>query len=210
MGLLGAIEERQKTGQGQHVDISEVDVMADLLNEDNSKKLKPMGNASPVAAPHNVYRCQGDRWCAIAVFTEEEWGGLKKALGNPPWADDEKFSTLSGRLENQAELDKILNDWTQRHTAKAVMSLLQKKGVAAGIVQDAANLTKDVQLKARRFFKGAAKTPFIDATPIKMSGVGVAYKREAPTPGRDNDYVYGELLGIGKKEIKELKEKSVI
>ncbi len=209
MELLGALEVREKTGKGQHVDISEVDVMSRLLN-DVEHELKPMGNTSSIAAPHNVYLCKANRWCAITVFTGEEWGGLKRALGNPAWADDDKFATLSGRLENQAELDKLITDWTQWHTAKEAMSLMQKNGVAAGVVQNAADLAKDAQLKARGFFVGGIKKPFVDATPIKMSGVEVEYKRGAPAPGRDNDYVYGKLLGISTKERQELKEKRVI
>ena len=111
-----------------------------------------MGNTSSVAAPHNVYRCKGEnRWCAIAVATEEEWRGLKKALGNPTWAEDKKFAALSGRLQNKDELDRLMTGWTQKYTAEEVMSLLQKNGVAAGIVQDAADLAKDPQLKARGF-----------------------------------------------------------
>ena len=93
-----------------------------------------------------------NRWCAVAVFTEEEWRGLKRALGNPAWAEDERFATLAGRLENREELDRLIAAWTREHTAEEVMSRLQKNGVAAGIVQDAADLAKDPQLKARGFF----------------------------------------------------------
>jgi benzylsuccinate CoA-transferase BbsF subunit len=230
--LLGALEERRKTGRGQHIDISEVEIMASLLGDAGG--LKPMGNESPVVAPHNVYRCKGEgRWCAITVFTEEEWRGLKKAIRNPAWTGDNKFAGLSGRLQNRDELDRLITDWTQEHTAEEVMSLLQKNGVAAGIVQDAADLAKDPQLKARGFFvekqynvipaqagiqrgKGAGWIqPFsnvllIDAVPVKMSESKTEYKRAAPSAGQDNAYVYGKLLGISRREMAELKEKRVI
>jgi benzylsuccinate CoA-transferase BbsF subunit len=208
MMLLAALEERRKTGKGQYIDISEVDIMKGLIP--NIDELKPMGNNSPIAAPHNVYKCKDERWCAIAVFMEEEWRGLKKALGNPLWMEDKKFATLSGRLDYREELDKLITAWTQEHTAEEAMFLLQKNGVAAGVVQDAADLAKDPQLKELGFFIKDTNTPFSDATPIKMSEAGVEYRRAAPSLGQDNDYVYGELLGISEKERVGLKQRGVI
>lgn len=208
MALLGALEERRKTGKGQHIDISENDVVKGLLKV---AAKEPMGNDSLIAAPHNVYRCKGkNRWCAIAVITEEEWRGLTQALGNPGWAEDTRFVTLSCRQGNRIELDGLIADWTKKHTAEEVMSLLQKNGVAAGIVQDASDLAKDPQLKTRGFFVKDAEMPFIDASPIRVSESTAEYRRAAPEPGQDNDYVYGELLGVSGKEMAELKRKGVI
>ncbi|OGO19352.1 MAG: hypothetical protein A2Z15_04580, partial [Chloroflexi bacterium RBG_16_50_11] len=105
MALLGALEEKRRTGKGQLIDISEVEVMQSLLE---GALPEPSGNNSPVAAPHNVYQCKGgNRWCAIAVFTEADWRGFKKALGNPAWVEGDKFATLKGRLENRDELDRL-------------------------------------------------------------------------------------------------------
>ena len=206
LALLGALESRRRTGEGQHIDISEVEAMAGLL--DNGF---PAGNSSPPAAPHNVYRCKGDnRWCAVAVFTEEEWRGLKRAVGNPAWAEDEKFATAAGRLDNREELDRLITVWTREHTAEEVMALLQKYGVAAGIVQDAVDLAGDPQLRARGFFIEDDEIPFTDAAPIRMSASPAGYRRSAPSPGQDNDYVYGKLLGLSEGEIAVLKEKGVI
>jgi crotonobetainyl-CoA:carnitine CoA-transferase CaiB-like acyl-CoA transferase len=206
--LLAALEKRSRTGKGQYIDISEVDIMKGLLLDD--KLLRPPGNHSLEAAPHNVYQCRDDRWIAIAAFTEEEWQGIKKAFGNPTWAEDKKFSTLSNRLKNTEELDKLVSTWTQQHTAGEAMSLLQKNGVASGVVQDAADLVKDPQLQSRGFFIKDSQTPFVDAVPIRMSAAEAEYKGAAPSPGQDNDYVYGQLLGISQEEIKKLKEMRVI
>jgi benzylsuccinate CoA-transferase BbsF subunit len=208
MKLLAALEGRIKTGRGQHIDIPEVDIMKDLLADVG--EFKPIGNSSSQAAPHNVYQCQGDRWCVIAVFTDEEWWELKKAMGNPAWAEDKKFTKLSSRLKNNNELDKSINNWTKKHTAEEVMSLLQQNGVPAGKIQDAADLARDSQLRSRGFFIKGIKTPFVDAVPIMMSAVKAEYKKSAPSPGQDNDYVYGELLGISKEEMIKLKDRGVL
>jgi crotonobetainyl-CoA:carnitine CoA-transferase CaiB-like acyl-CoA transferase len=102
----------------------------------------------------------------------------------------------------------LIAAWTREHTAEAIVSRLQEKGVAAGIVQDAADLAKDPQLQARDFFvKGSV---FTDASPIRMGQGGAKYRRSAPEPGQDNDYVYGRLLGLSEKEIADLKINGVV
>jgi benzylsuccinate CoA-transferase BbsF subunit len=213
LALLGALEYRQKTGEGQYIDLSQVEAMASLLGEaivDYQLKgeMAAVGNNSTEAAPHGVYPCKGDdRWCAIAVFTDEEWQGFKRALGNPPWAEDKKFNTFSGRLKNKARLDSLIEDWTKERTAEEVMALLQGEGVAAGVVQNAADLAQDPQLKERGFFIELDKT-VSEATPIRLSHTPAKYRRVAPTLGQDNDYVYGELLGIS--ELANLKKQGII
>ena len=207
LALLGALEYRRRTGEGQHIDISQVEAMASLLGD---------AFVSPKeTAFQGVYRCRGeDRWCAISVSTEDKWRGFKKALGNPPWAEDERFATLANRIENKKALDKLIGERTQKHSTEEVMVLLQKQGVVAGVVQDARDLARDPQLKHRGFFveldhPEMGKT-ISDATPIRLADSPPGYNRPAPLLGQDNDYVYGELLGLSKGEIKRLKEQGVI
>ncbi len=211
LALLGALEHRQRTGEGQYIDVSQVEAMASLLGGavmDNTA-------GSNEAAPHNVYRCKGnDRWCAIAVFSDEEWQGFKRALSNPSWAEDDRFATLSSRMRNNKELDRLVAGWAKERTAEEVMSILQGNGVAAGVVQDASDLVADPQLRARDFFveidyPEAGKT-LADSTPIKLSHAPARYRGAAPTPGQDNDYVYRELLGMSEEDVAELIEKGVI
>jgi benzylsuccinate CoA-transferase BbsF subunit len=205
LALLGAFEYRRRTGEGRHIDISQVDAMASLLGD---------AFIPPRESLQGVYRCQGDdRWCAITVSSDEEWLGLKKALGNPPWAEEKRFATLSSRLEHKEALDSLIEDWTQEHTAEEVMALLQKQGVAAGVVQDARDLAQDPQLKQRGFFvelnhPETGKT-IADASPIRLSDSPPRY-RPAPLLGQDNSYVYGELLGLSKGEMNRLKKQGVI
>jgi benzylsuccinate CoA-transferase BbsF subunit len=221
LALLSALEYRRKTGEGQYIDVSQVEAMAGLLGDAildytvRGEEVEPVGNSSTEAAPHGVYRCQGDdRWCAIAVFTDEEWQGFKRALGNPPWAEDKRFATLAGRLKHSEELDRLVEDWTKERTAEEAMALLQRQGVAAGVVQDASDLAEDPQLKERGFFieldhPELGKT-VSDAVPIRLSDTPARYTRAAPIQGRDNNYVYRELLGMSEDEIDKLREQGVI
>ena len=221
LALLGAMEYRHRTGEGQYIDVSEVEAMSSLLGSAildytvNGREVEPVGNSSTQAAPHGVYRCRGDdRWCAITVFNDDEWQGFKRALGNPQWTEDERFATLSSRLKNADELDRLVAEWTSEHTAEEVMARLQKEGVAAGAVQDASDLANDPQLKARGFFvelehSELGKT-ISDATPIKLSDTPAGYSRAAPTLGQDNNYVYKQLLGMSEDELAELKKQGII
>jgi len=214
LALLGALEHRRRTGEGQFIDISQVEAAVSLLggavlDAASGAEVAPAGNRSPIAAPHNVYRCRGDDRCAIAVFTQGEWQAFKKAMDGPAWAEDERFATLSGRLENIEELDALIGEWTWGHTAEEVMLLLQGGGVAAGMVQDACGLAGDRQLGARGFFIKLAQT-LTDASPIRMSRSPAAYRRAAPAPGQDNGYVYGKLLGLSEGEIVSLRERGII
>jgi crotonobetainyl-CoA:carnitine CoA-transferase CaiB-like acyl-CoA transferase len=86
---------------------------------------------------------------------------------------------------------------------------MQQNGVAAGTVQNAADLANDQQLMARGFFVKGGDTPFTDASPVKMGDVKVEHKT-APSPGQDNDYVYGKLLGLSNNEMNILKKNGVI
>ncbi|MBI4186439.1 MAG: CoA transferase [Chloroflexi bacterium] len=220
LALLGALEYRRRTGEGQHIDISQVESMASLLGNAimdytlSGDPPQPVGNASEGAAPHGVYRCRGDdRWCAIAVLSDDDWQRFRQALGNPGWAGG-RFDTLAGRLENREKLDRLIAEWTAQHTAEEVMALLQRHGIAAGVVQNASDLAHDPQLRARGFFveldhPEMGKT-VSDATPIKLSGTPARYKRAAPALGQDNDYVYRQLLGLSEAEIADLKRQGVI
>jgi crotonobetainyl-CoA:carnitine CoA-transferase CaiB-like acyl-CoA transferase len=214
--LLGALEQRRQTGKGQHIDISEVKAIKSLMGGGIQKKdtpMEPAGNRSPLAAPHNVYKCKGEnRWCAITVYTEGEWCALKKAMGNPAWAEENKFSTQEGRKDNETELDKRITAWTRKYTAGELDKILQGQGIASGTVQDAFDIFIDPQLKSRNFFIKAPDGEFglTDANPIRMNDAGARYKNVAPAPGQDNDYVYGKLLFMTRKEIETLRKKGVI
>ena len=181
----------------------------------NQRVANRMGNRYPYAAPHGAYRCRGeDRWCAIAVFTDEEWQSFCKVIGNPAWTNDPKFSTLLARKENEEELDRLVEEWTINHSAEEVMSMMQAAGVAAGTVQTAEDLLEhDPQLKHRHFFwelehpeigkYRARRPPFmLSKSPCEL--------RRAPLLGEHNEYVLKEILGMSDEEIAELVIEGVI
>ena len=189
----------------------EAEVWAGVLEtgEDMLKHEPPMKHRSPYAAPHGTYRCRWeDRWCAIAVSTDEEWESFCKVIGNPEWTRDTRFSTLRARQENAEELDRLVGEWTINRTAEEVMTTMQAAGVAAGVLATGEDLMEyDPQLKHRHFFweldypeigrcRGVAPSFVLSKCPCEI--------KRAPLMGEHNEYALKELLGMPDKEINEL------
>jgi crotonobetainyl-CoA:carnitine CoA-transferase CaiB-like acyl-CoA transferase len=223
VAVLGALLYKARSGRGQYVDISEYETMCSLLGVTlldyaaNCHLAVPQGNISEglPASPYGCYRCRGhDKWCVIAAFTDNEWEAMCQAMGNPPWAEQDRFSTLSRRLEHQEELNDLVEQWTSNHTPEEVMDMLQGAGVAAGKVSNAADLANDPQLKSRDFFVQLhhpvlGKT-VSDGTPIGLGRTPAEYKRAAPLLGQDNRYVYRDLLQLSEEQFDQYVAQGII
>jgi crotonobetainyl-CoA:carnitine CoA-transferase CaiB-like acyl-CoA transferase len=223
ISILGALEYREKTGEGGYIDLSGLEAVCSLIGAElldaatNKRDVLPAGNYPGYgqAAPCGCYRCRGaDRWCVIALSQEEHWQALCRIAGHPEWSKDERFFTPSQRKKNQQELDFLLAAWTRNITAEEVVSLLQEAGVPAGVVQDAADLASDPQLMARDFFT-TLEHPLLgritsDTYPFQLPDCHPEEWKAAPLLGEDNDYVFHELLGLGTEEISRLKGKGII
>jgi benzylsuccinate CoA-transferase BbsF subunit len=218
--VLAALDYRRRTGQGQYIDAAQAEAAAALLgpyyldSSVNGRDPEPIGNGTPYAAPHGCYRCAGDdSWCVIAVYTEEEWRRFCEALGDPPWTRDPEFSTGLSRIRHRAKLDRLVEDWTVRHDAYEVMEQLQRAGVAAGVVQDAAQLANDPHLKARGFI---AQTEHPEmgrllhgGMPLKLSLTPGSVRSHAPLLGEHNRYVLRDLLQLDDETIQRLEKSGV-
>jgi len=213
--LLSALHWRNQTGEGQYLEASQLEGILALAGLGifeymvNGQQPSPKGNRSEYAAPHGVYRCLGnDRWCAISVGTEGEWQAFCAAAGLNDLIKKPEFSTLSERLAHAEDLDRIVESWTAQLTAEDVMQKLQASGVAAGVVQNVADLVdKDPQLKARSYWKES-----VHPEAGRLVGAGWGFKLSAASPlngrpplmGENTDYVLGQVLGMSEDEINEL------
>ena len=219
--ILTALFHRDRTGRGQHIDLSQAESAMCLIGEAilgyslNKKIPTRIGNRHPVYAPHGCYRCKGkDKWVAIAVSSEKEWEALTKVLGNPEWAKDDRYSDHRKRHQNHEELDTIIESWTIKQTHLEAMVLLQEAGVPAGAVLDAAELLNNEHLNDRNFFIEISH-PEIGpkkycSLPVKFSNALTSSKRPAPCLGEHNEYVLNKLLGFTGEEIEELQKKNII
>ena len=218
--LLAALDYKRRTGKGQYIDHSQLEAGINFLSPavlDFSASKRPAsqsGNRDVSAAPHGCFRCLGDdRWCAIAVFSEEEWQAFCKVLGNPPWSMDGKFATFTGRKQHESELNILVEAWTQQHTSEEVMSSLQSAGVAAGIVADGEYLNTNPQLVARNYYKMLNHTeigpvPFSNP-PFNFSETPIEVRSPAPCFGEHTEYICREILKMSDDEFVELLQAGV-
>jgi benzylsuccinate CoA-transferase BbsF subunit len=209
--LVGALDYRKKTGKGQLIDLSQFEaglqLIAPLLLDysANGVEAEANGNVCEYAAPHGVFRCKGeDRWCAITVFEESEWQAMCKAMGSPEWTKAGDFSTLMERKKNEARLNHLVEQWTSQYEPEHVMMVLQKEGVAAGVVQNAEDICSDVQLEEREFFwsgdhKELGMFSYL-GQPSRLSETPAKLYRDAPSLGEHNEYICIEMLGMSKAE----------
>lgn len=218
---LVALHYRQKTGEGQFIDLSQVETILPHMGEAimdysmNGRVARPLGNRDTSMAPHGCYRCSGqDRWVTIAVASDEEWRAFCEALGKTEWTGDERFSTISARLANQDELDALIEKWTLKHDSYEVMHTLQRAGVAAAPVVTAADLYNDPHLKERGFFKEVthreAGTHLYPGMCFRFSQSPVGIRLAPNCLGEHNDYVFGEVLGMSREEIADLNREQLI
>lgn len=212
--LLIALFHRAETGEGQHVDISQVECMLPLLapwiiEQSATGRLgRRLGIRHPLYVPQGCFPCAGeDGWVAISVTSEAAWRALCGAIGR---AD----LVAADRRAREAEIEAAVAAWTRLRSADAAMAALQVAGVAAGAVRSPFELLDDPHLAARGFwqevdrpFSGPHAQP---SAPYRENGEPYRVRRPAPTLGQDNDVVLGELLGLSRDEIAGLAARGVI
>jgi benzylsuccinate CoA-transferase BbsF subunit len=219
--LIAALDYKRRTGRGQYIDQSQheacMDVISPLILDYtvNNRDIAPQGNRQPNAAPHGIYKCQGEeRWCAIAVFTEDEWKSFCKVIGKPSLSKDPRFVNLARRKANEDALDKIVEAWTLKRAPGDVMKLMQAAGVAAGIVSNARDMAEDPQMKHYNFFvereHPVQKTiPFLHGPGFRLSEDEYEIGR-SNLLGEHNDYVFTQILGLSDEEFVGLVTEGVI
>jgi crotonobetainyl-CoA:carnitine CoA-transferase CaiB-like acyl-CoA transferase len=222
VAILTALRHRNRTGEGQHVDVSQIEPgvplagPAPLDRQLNGRRWRrpdwPPGNrsAEPPMAPHGAYRTLGDdRWIAIACRDDDDWARLRTAMGDPAWAADGQYATVEGRRAAEDALDRALEAWTRAEDAEALGERLAAAGVPAGVVQNARDrLERDPQLRARAYFVPlphavTGEWP-LERPPFRLSASDVhpggRIRRGPPCLGEDTRTVLAEVLGMADDE----------
>ena len=221
VAILAALHYRARTGKGQYIDISQAETAAVMIGPAyleylvTGREPQPQGNFSAVAAPHGCYRCRGDdRWCVIAVQSQQEWIRFCEVAGHREWLTDHRFSELAARITYRQELDYWIEKWTARYTPHQVMLMLQREGIAAAVVQTAEDLYRDPHLRERGF---AREVYHPQIGWITRVGPSVRLTENGFTPpgvthvaGEDNEAVLGDILGISSVEISDLVDRKVL
>jgi crotonobetainyl-CoA:carnitine CoA-transferase CaiB-like acyl-CoA transferase len=221
LAVLAALCHRQRTGEGQFIDVSLWEASASLLPEAlfeyqmNGAPPPRDGNRHPQMAPHGVFRSAGqDRWVSIAVGTDAEWLALCSVMRAADLAADPRFATPAERKRNEDALDERVTRWTTTLSAEEATERLQAAGVAAFPTMTNQDLAEDPHLNARGFFVDLPH-PEVGARhhagiPWTLSANPCAVAAPAPCLGEHNRQVLGEVLGYSEAEIEALSSEGAL
>lgn len=221
LALVAALHQRRRTGQAQHVDLAAREVASAMIGDAlvqsalGETPQRP-GNGSPSMAPHGVYATrQPDRWLTLAVRDDAQWRALAQALGHADAAHDPRLATTAARLAHAGEVDALVAGWLAGCDADRTAALLQQVGVCAHVSWNMQDIADDEHLRARGVVTevsapGIPPRPVVGAPARFSASSGCGIHRLTPALGEDEDYVYGELLGLTRAQRDDLEERQVI
>ena len=227
MAILMAVHHRNRTGEGQHVDMASTEAAAALNGPAildytaNGRPLRRAGspdsnrNQFPAMAPHGIYPAAGDdAWVAIACRNERDWTAISEVVARE-WTVEARFATLDGRIAAQDALDALIGEWTVERAPHATAELLQAAGVPASAVQTPRQrVDEDPNTAAWGLWPTVTHPEMgdvrVDGLAVHLSETDWAIERGAPTLGQHNEQVFGGLLGVSNEELEQLREEGVI
>jgi crotonobetainyl-CoA:carnitine CoA-transferase CaiB-like acyl-CoA transferase len=219
IGVLAALQHRQRTGQGQQIDISLFESIFRFtdflpLAYDLLGTVRERVGTQAHAAPHNHYPTADGKWIAIACTSDRLFYRLAAAMHDPAWADDPEFQRMEQRAARRVEVDARVTAWTAQHLLAELQAALDAAEVPNSPIYSIADIFEDPQYRARETLttiddpvlgpvRMPAPVPRLSETPARIS-------RPAPEIGEHNAEVYGDLLGLGEAELAKLRAASVI
>jgi crotonobetainyl-CoA:carnitine CoA-transferase CaiB-like acyl-CoA transferase len=227
IAILMALFHRQRTGEGQWVDMACTEAGATLTGPAildytvNGRKSRRAGqphsnrNDWPQMAPHGIFRSRGDdRWVAIACRSDADWKAFGEVI-DAPWTRQDRFATLEGRVDAQDELDAALGSWTRSLEDHEAARRLQAAGVPAASVQrPAERIDGDPTTAAWGLWPTVVHSKMgevrVDGLPVHLSKTDWEIRRGGPCVGEHTDEVLRELLGMESAELAALHEEGVL
>ena len=200
--ILAALHHREKTGQGQHIDLALLDVqVACLANQAmnylvSGKAPQRMGNAHPNIVPYQDFpTADGDM--ILAIGNDGQFARFCAIAGHPEWAQDERFATNAARVANRAALIPLLRQATVMRTTAEWIAALESNAVPCGPINDLAAVFADPQVQHRRLrldlpHAAGGSSPQV-ANPIRLSATPVDYRAAPPVLGQDTEAILAEL-----------------
>ncbi|OJW24866.1 MAG: carnitine dehydratase [Rhodospirillales bacterium 69-11] len=215
--LIVALLHQQRTGEGQHVDLSQVACMlplvaAAMIEQSATGAVPPrIGNRHPVFVPQGAFRCAGaDSWLAVSVTDDAAWRALCGVIGR----EDLAGLPAAERRAREEALEAVIAAWTAAREAEDAMLALQAVGVAAGVARLPATLDRDPHLQARGFWRRVDR-PFIgphwqSSAAFREGAAPYPLRRVAPTLGQDNHAILVGRIGLSEAEYADLAARDVI
>lgn len=217
--ILAALQARERTGEGQHIDLALLDVgVACLANQGmnylySGQAPQRMGNAHPNTVPYQDFPT-ADGYMILAIGNDGQFAKFCAAVGKPEWAQDERFKTNTARVQHRATLIPLMRQVTVMRGTRAWIELFETVGVPCGPINTIADVFADPQVQARgmqmeMMHPAAGPIPLV-ASPIRMSGTPVQYRSAPPQLGQDTRRVLAEVLGLSEAALDDLSQQGVL
>ncbi|WP_417593241.1 CaiB/BaiF CoA transferase family protein [Parasphingorhabdus sp.] len=190
LGALAALRHRERTGEGQHVDVSLIDSLLSASNGNLTAgaygiKIPKTGNEHQSAMPSNVFECK-DGSAYIATLLDSHWDSMAALIGRP----DLEGLKLAQRLERRVELNKILADWCIRQPVDFVVEAFASKGLAVTRVNSFAEVAREEHIASRDMLQSVRLSDGVDAPltgpAVKFSRTPTSIRSAAPAIGQHN------------------------
>ena len=219
IAVCAALVHRDKSGEGQHLDLALLDSQIALLAYQNTnyfatgKPPKRIGNLHPNIVPYQPFRA-ADGEVILACGNDNLFRRFCEAAGRGGLADDPRFATNGKRVENRAELTRLLQEIFAKRTKREWVELLEAAGVPNGPINDIAQVFEEPQVRARGVrieleHPVAGRLPLV-ASPMRFSATPLEYRRAPPLLGQHTEEVLRELLGRSEAEIARLRAEGVL
>jgi CoA:oxalate CoA-transferase len=219
MSTLAALLEREKTGEGQMIDVAMLDSQVALCENAIARYFatgaipRPAGSRHPLVAPFQIFPTKDD-YLVVIASNDDLWKNFCTAADKPEWVSDARYGNREGRLAHHAQLEKDMNTVMRSKTSAQWTKLFEAHKVMCGPVNNIEQVTKDPQVNARNMFyevdhPKAGKHKLV-GTPMKFSRTTCETKKAAPELGADNQEVLSSVLGLSEEEIETLRKEKVI
>lgn len=217
LGAMAALLHRNRTGEGQRVDVSLLDAIIDSstglhVQAANGLPTPHWANLIPHAAPAGQFPCK-DGWVFAGILLDAHWPILAKVIGRPDMADDPRFTELRSRLKHREEVNAALAEWCAQRTRAEVLATFDAHKITASPILSPAEAVEDPHIQARECVQTVRHH---SGTDIRVTGPAPKFSRTparvrscAPALGAHTDEVLEEA-GIGKEERRLLREKGII
>jgi crotonobetainyl-CoA:carnitine CoA-transferase CaiB-like acyl-CoA transferase len=217
--ILSALFHRERTGQGQYIDLTLLDSQVAVLANQGMNWLiggwvpKRAGNGHPNIAPYQAFTTR-DGHIILAVGNDEQFRRFCEACGHPEMGTDPKFATIAARNANRGELLPVVSEWIRGRSTGEWIELLERIQVPGGPINSIDRVFADPQVLSRGMRldlpRPRADTLPSIANPIHFSETPIEYRHASPVPGQHMSEVLRELLGMSDADIGQLREKGVV
>lgn len=218
--VLAALYKREKTGEGEHIDLALLDSAVSLLLSALQReallgeKVTRVGNRDRFVAPANIFQTKDGNWLMLVAGSDIHFSRLVKVMEMEHLLDDERFSDVGRRLVHVEEIEAITQEWCSRHDAAEILRMMEKAGIVCSKVEEVSDVLGNPQLKHRNKIINVphrlmGDVPMMEM-PMSFQNNPFELRRAAPTLGEHNEEVLGEWLGKTAEEVERYRLSGIL